>query len=189
LKSHFFNNELWDLNKIAKQSQPGVVMARWLEANVQAAELIENVKTQAKHFRLPGLFDYSYYRLPGGANFAVVNLGFNVYPRRGSFLGFVMDELINNQAYLKTQGFKNKYLSPKWVLINSVAGFTLNELESHRQERDLMLSALFTADGGVIRHEVSINPDTGYLMVTAPDGGIIRVNEIGPFRVNCMLYS
>jgi len=65
----------------------------------------------------------------------------------------------------------------------------LNELESHRQNRDLMLSALFTADGGLIKHDVSINPDTGYLMVTAPDGGIIRVSEIGPFRVNCMIYS
>lgn len=101
LKSHFFTNELWDLNKIAKQSQPGVIMAKWLEANVQAAELIENVKTQAKHFKLHGLFEYSYYRLPGGANFAVVNLNFNVYPRRGSFLGLIMDELINNQAVLK----------------------------------------------------------------------------------------
>lgn len=74
-------------------------------------------------------------------------------------------------------------------MINSIGGFTLNELETHRQERDLMLSALFTADGGVLRHDVSINPDTGYLMVTAPDGGIIRISEIGPFRVNCMLYA
>lgn len=164
-------------------------MARWLEANVQASDLIENVKTQGKHFKIPGLFDYSYYRLPGGANFAVVNLDLNVYPKRGSFLGYIFDQLVNNQAYLKTQGFKNKYLSPKWVLINSEAGFTLDELETHRQDRDLLLSALFTAEGEVLRHEVSINPDTGYLMVTAPDGGIIRVSEIGPFRVNCMLYS
>ncbi len=74
-------------------------------------------------------------------------------------------------------------------MINSIGGITLNELETHRQEGDLMLSALFTADGGVIRHEVSVNPDTGYLNVIAPDGGIVRVSEMGPFRVNCMLYA
>ena len=62
-------------------------------------------------------------------------------------------------------------------------------MESHRQEKNLVLDSLFTADGGVLKHEVSVNPDTGYLMVTAPDGGVIRVNEIGPFRVNCMLYA
>lgn len=188
LKNHFFNNELWDLNKIAKKSQPGVIMARWLQANVQAADLIENVKTQAKHFKIPGKFDYSYYRLPGGANFAVVNINFNVYPRRGNFLALVNSEIINNLQSLTVQGFKNEYLNPGWVLINSVGGITLNELESHRQEGQLMLNGLVTADGGLIRHEVSINPDTGYLMVTAPDGCLVRISEMGPFRVNCMIY-
>jgi len=70
-------------------------MARWLEANAQAADLIENVKSQAKHFKVPGLFDYSYYRMPGGANFAIANINFNVYPRRGSFLNMIISELIN----------------------------------------------------------------------------------------------
>ena len=101
----------------------------------------------------------------------------------------IYDELVNNEGLLNLQGFKNKYLNPSWVLINSTGGISLGELESHRQDRHLILSALITADGAVTRHEVSVNTDTGYLNVVSPSGDVIRVSDIGPFRVNCMLYS
>jgi len=100
----------------------------------------------------------------------------------------IYDELVNNEGLLNLQGFKNKYLNPSWVLINSTGGISLGELESHRQDRHLILSALITADGAVTRHEVSVNTDTGYLNVVSPSGDVIRVSDIGPFRVNCMLY-
>ena len=102
LKKSFFANELWDLNKVAKQSHPGVVMARWLMANVEAADLLDNVKSQAKHFKVPGKFDYSYFRLPGGANFAFVDVKVGFYPRRGSLIKLIYDELVNNQAILNS---------------------------------------------------------------------------------------
>ena len=188
LKKHFLSNELWDLNKVAKQSHPGAVMAKWLMANIEAAELLDNVKTQAKHFKIAGKFDYSYFRLPGGVNFAFVDVKVGFYPRRGSLVKLIYDELVNHQSSLNLQGFKNKFLNPAWLLINSTCGISLSELESHRQDRHLILSSLITADGGIVRHEVSVNSDTGYLYVVSPSGDIIRVSDIGPFRVNCMLY-
>jgi hypothetical protein len=51
-----------------------------------------------------------------------------------------------------------------------------------------MLSGLITADGGIARHEVTVNVDTGYLNVVSPSGDVIRVSDVGPFRVNCMIY-
>jgi hypothetical protein len=188
LKIEFFSNELWDLHKIAKQSQPGVIMARWLEANVQAAELIENIKTQSKFFRVSDSIDYSYFRLPGGANWAVAHVKFNIYPKRGSFLGYILDQLTNNLDELRKQGFKNKYLDPKWILIVSGPGFTLNELESHREERGLVLKNIYTGYQEMLKHGVSVNPDTGFLRIQAPDGTLMRPQDIGPFRAHGMLY-
>lgn len=163
-------------------------MARWLMANVEAAELLENVKSQGKHFKIAGKFDYSYFRLPGGLNFAFVDIKVGFYPTRGSFIKLIKEELVNNERVLSPQGFKNKYINPGWVIINSTGGISLNELESHRQEGDLLLSALITGDGGVNRHEVGVNTDTGYLNLVAGTGDLVRVSDIGPFRVNCMLY-
>lgn len=190
LKEEFFKNELWDLSKIAKQSQTGVIMARWLEANVEAAELIDNVKTQSKQFKVSEQLSYDYYRLPGGCNWAVARVRLGLYPPRGNMLTYVMDELKNNLKRLRRQGFKNKYLDPKWILVVCEGGFTLKELEPQREDQGLFLSAVFTGFDDYLRHEVVVNHDTGYLRIADPASGReMMIQDLGVFRVTALLWE
>lgn len=190
LKQDFFKNELWDMNKIAKQSHTGVIMARWLEANVEAAELIDNVKTQSKAFQVSEDLHYQYFRLPGGCNWAVARVKLGLYPPRGNLLTYVRDQLKNNLKRLRRQGFKNKYLNPKWVLVVSEGGFTLKELESQREDEGLFLGAVFTGFDDYLRHNVTVNHDTGFLRLLSPDNGEeMRIQELGVFRVTALLWE
>ena len=189
LKREFLRNPLWDLNKIAKQSHHGSIMARWLEANVEAAELIDNVKTQSKSFEVTENLTYSYYRLPGGCNWAVAELKLSEYPPNSNSLTHVFNQIDENLRLLRKQGFKNKYLKPKWVLLLCDGGFSFNGLESHREGVGFFLSSIYTNYNEFLKHEVSVDPDTGFLRVEAPDGEIIRPQTLGPFRVYGMLYK
>lgn len=190
LKRDFFKNELWDMNKIAKQSQTGVIMARWLEANVEAAELIDNVKTQSKSFKISEDIHFDYFRLPGGCNWAVARVKLGLYPPRGNLLTFLRDELRNNLKRLKRQGFKNKYLNPKWVLVVSEGGFTMKDLEAQREDQGLFLGAVFTGFDDYLRHEVTVNHDTGYLRIMDPETGHeMRIQDLGVFRVTALLWE
>lgn len=190
LKRDFFKNELWDLNKIAKQSQTGVIMARWLEANVEAAELIDNVKLQSKMFKVSDNLHYQYFRLPGGCNWAIARVKLGLYPPRGNLLNYVRDELRNNLKKLRRQGFKNKYLQPKWVLLASEGGLTLKELESQREDGDLFLGALFTGFDDYLRHDITVCHDTGFLRITHPQTGEeMRIQDLGVFKVTGLLWE
>lgn len=190
LKQDFFKNELWDLSKIAKQSQTGVIMARWLEANVEAAELIDNVKTQSKQFKVSEELYYDYYRLPGGCNWAIARVRLGLYPPRGNMLTYVMDELKNNLKKLRRQGFKNKYLDPKWILVVSEGGFTLKDLEPQREDQGLFLGAVFTGFDDYLRHDVVVNHDTGFLRIVDPSSAQqMMIQDLGVFRVTALLWE
>lgn len=119
--SKYFLDLFWDLDKINRQSKIGSDMAQWLIYLVEASQIYNNLKYQAKYFEISENVNYSYFRWPRNFTFGILlaedvdklKLNAEDYPAS------VKEYLTKSIPFTESQGFLLEFCKPENLVVFS----------------------------------------------------------------------